>query len=177
VLGSTDAAVVVQADKYEEDDTGRPAELYGIARDLLPAAMIEAVVREPHLTRLAMVDLLRELFATLFDEIKRGWSRPSQWTSRELYGGANLCVVLNRVLASFDDPLALGRIGPHPLECHFGVVREILRGDDQRARWQSAEVRVELAAECTQARDLPEPEENSVAYSLDLERTVELARA
>jgi hypothetical protein len=52
-----------------------------------------------------------------------------------------------RVLTGFDGPLALGRIGSHSLECHFGMVRTILRRDDQWARWLAAEVRAALTAE------------------------------
>jgi hypothetical protein len=47
-----DAALAAQGDR-EDDDASEPLELYGAARYLMPAVMIEAVVREPHLTRLA----------------------------------------------------------------------------------------------------------------------------
>jgi hypothetical protein len=46
-----DASHAAQGDE-KEDDAGELPELYGVARYLMPAAMIEAVVREPHLTRL-----------------------------------------------------------------------------------------------------------------------------
>jgi hypothetical protein len=46
-----EAALPAQGDE-EEDDAGESPGLYRVARYLVPAAMIEAVVREPHLTRL-----------------------------------------------------------------------------------------------------------------------------
>jgi hypothetical protein len=137
----------------EEDESSAPS-LYGVARYLMPAAMIEAVVREPHLTRLTRLDLLQAAFTVLFGEIKRDKGEPTPWTTQQLYRGANLCVVLYRVLTRIDEPLALGRIGSHSLECHFGIVRAILRGDDRWERWLSAEVRAELAAEYIQDLDL-----------------------
>jgi hypothetical protein len=60
------------------------------------------------------------------------------------------------VLTRFDEPLALGRIGSHSLECHFCIVRASLRGDDRGEQWLSAEMRAELVAEYIEDLDLPE---------------------
>jgi hypothetical protein len=40
----------------EEEEDSSPPSLYGVARYLMSAAMIEAVVREPHVTRLTRLD-------------------------------------------------------------------------------------------------------------------------
>jgi hypothetical protein len=47
-----DASHAARGDE-KEDDAGELPELYGVARYVMPAAMIEAVVRGPHLMRLA----------------------------------------------------------------------------------------------------------------------------
>jgi hypothetical protein len=117
--------------------------------------------------RLTRLDLLQAAFTVLFGEIKRDKGESTPWTTQQLYRGASLCVVLHRVLTRFDELRAQGRIGSHSLEGHFGVLRVILRGDDRWEQWLTAEVRAELGAE--------DPG-NSVDHTIDLERSVELAR-
>ena len=78
---------------------------------MMPAALIESVVREPCLTRATRMSFLQSAFSMLFREIKRDRGEATFWTNQQLYRGANLCVVLYRVLKEIDEPLALGRIG------------------------------------------------------------------
>jgi hypothetical protein len=75
----------------------------------MPGAMIEAVVREPHLTRLMRLDLLHAAFTVLYGEIKGGKDRPTPSATQQLCRGANLCVVLYRALTPIDERLVLGR--------------------------------------------------------------------
>jgi hypothetical protein len=61
----------------------------------------------------------------------------------QLIRGESLCVALYHALAHLrhEDTLVLGRIGSHSAECHFGIVRTMLRGDDRFDRWMSAEAK------------------------------------
>jgi hypothetical protein len=51
----------------------------------------------------------------------------------------NLCVAVYAAL-DMESSVHLGRIGTHPVEGHFGVVRAALRGVSQWRTWLSAEV-------------------------------------
>jgi hypothetical protein len=58
----------------------------------------------------------------------------------------NLCLALFHAINSMDPEtcLALGRLGSHSVETHFGMVRSMLRGDDSLSRWMSAEVKAAM---------------------------------
>jgi hypothetical protein len=68
------------------------------------------------------------------------------WTQMQLFRSENLCVALYHALVNLSDEdiLYLGRIGSHSVECHFGLVRSMLRGDDRLDRWYSAETKAVL---------------------------------
>jgi hypothetical protein len=70
-------------------------------------------------------------------------ARKPWWTEMQIIRSRNLCVALYHALTHIapGTSLALGRIGSHAVECHFGMVRSMLRGDDRLDRWLSAEVK------------------------------------
>jgi hypothetical protein len=61
------------------------------------------------------------------------------YTRNQLNRAMNLCVALQLTIELYPSRLALGRVGSHSLECHFGMVRAVLRADDRWDRWLSAE--------------------------------------
>jgi hypothetical protein len=81
----------------------------------------------------------------LLPKAKRGQPQP-MYTRMQWVRGMNLCVVLFHVLLHMedDDILSLGRLGTHPVEGHFGVVRAMMRGDTDFGHWVGAEVRGEI---------------------------------
>jgi hypothetical protein len=58
----------------------------------------------------------------------------------------NLCLAVFHAIDSMDSDtcLALGRIGSHSVETHFGMVRSMFRGDDSFSHWVSAEVKAAM---------------------------------
>jgi hypothetical protein len=60
--------------------------------------------------------------------------RKTLWTKKMCILACNMCIGLHWAITTFDDFLALGRIGSHSLECHFSTTRSVLRGD---TRWKS----------------------------------------
>jgi hypothetical protein len=60
----------------------------------------------------------------------------------------NLCVALFYAIKNF--PLALGRLGAHSIECHFGIIRSVLRGQGQWRLWCGAEAFAALLREMKQ---------------------------
>jgi hypothetical protein len=80
-------------------------------------------------------------------------TKSTLWTRNQCMRGiCNLCVALYAALKGWEKekyPLALNRIGTHSVECFFGMVRSVMRGD---ARWtilRSSIVHAELLKKVT----------------------------
>jgi hypothetical protein len=71
------------------------------------------------------------------------------WTKNMCVRACNLCVGLYWACDLWTEdgcayPLALGRIGSHSCECHFGMTRSMLRGDTRYQQFFWAQVRAVL---------------------------------
>jgi hypothetical protein len=79
-----------------------------------------------------------------------GATKLTLWTKNMCKRGCNLCVLVYWAIMRWDlagrpFPLALGRIGTHSVECFFGMIRSLLRGDTRFELFESTEVRAVLA--------------------------------
>jgi hypothetical protein len=120
---------------------------------LAPWAFLEMAICGDGISKETREHLLILSFTILYGETlsaEAGLGRDSErgsgsrflrfWTSDQIYRGCNLCLALFIALRYIRfEQLALGRVGSHSLECHFGMVRRILTGDDRWSRWLSAE--------------------------------------
>jgi hypothetical protein len=124
---------------------------FEIALSLLPWSFIDLALRGAGLSRddrMACLEIAYRVFAVvgpLLPKAKRGQPQPV-WTKIQWVRGMNLCVVLFHVLRHMkdDEIVSLGRLGTHPVEGHFGVVRGTLRGDNDFKHWLGAEARGEM---------------------------------
>jgi hypothetical protein len=122
-----------------------------LARYLLPWSLIELAVRNEGLsfeTRLSCLEIAFESLRAIYDDIDLSKGEPV-WTGMQMIRGMNLCVSLWRALHTPCPEgirIALGRIGSHSLECHFGIVRSMLHGERRFDLWMCAEVRAELVS-------------------------------
>jgi hypothetical protein len=66
--------------------------------------------------------------------------RKTLWTKGMCERGCNLCIGLHWAITTHPSDLALGRIGSHSVECHFGTTRSLLRNENRWQRFLSAEV-------------------------------------
>jgi hypothetical protein len=123
------------------------------ARWLMPWTLLAIVIREPLVSRPARLQLLSVAFSIFFIWSKR---KPKagvrQWREKadrgavafadndHLRRACNLCIALYYAIKRYDaHGLALGRIGSHACEAHFGTIRSVLRGHTRFRSWVSAE--------------------------------------
>jgi hypothetical protein len=133
----------------------------GLARFLAPWALIEAAVREEHLSR----ELRRTFLQMAFSMLAVAYHEPQPrarladavpfFTKQQAIRGMNLCLVLSVIITGRRGPLNMGRIGSHVLEMHFGLVRAALHGDDHLDRWVGAESASVLIANFISDLELP----------------------
>ena len=117
------------------------AGMFGLARYLAPWAFLEAAFSEEKVNRRTRRLFLQCAHSLLLTQLKAQVENPF-WLSDQIRRGVNLCVAVFSILERFPDiDIALGRIGSHSLECHFGIVRAVLRHDDRFDRWLSAEAK------------------------------------
>jgi hypothetical protein len=121
--------------------------------------MLQMAVRSENVQRTTRLELLEVAFAGFSEMMKsypatgttKGVSQRNGdgvpvtfCTTNQLIRAMNLCVGLYFAISGFDSALALGRLGSHSCENHFGWLRTILRGQWTWRMWQSAEVAVAM---------------------------------
>jgi hypothetical protein len=74
----------------------------------------------------------------IYERSIKAANRKTLWTKKMCIRACNLCTGLYWAIKLFKDCLALGRIGSHSLENHFGTTRSVLRGDQLRAQCESS---------------------------------------
>jgi hypothetical protein len=66
--------------------------------------------------------------------------RKTLWTKGMCQRACNLCIGLCWAITIHPNDLALGRIGSHSVECHFGSTRSVLTNENRWPRFLSAEI-------------------------------------
>jgi hypothetical protein len=131
-------------------------------RFFLSWALLTAAVRSEDVSRSARTEMVQVSFAMMWAQMhalpatgatkgiaqKRtkapeGDDLPlTVATRQQLRRGMNLGIALYWALDTIEGPLALGRVGSHSCESHFGRIRAILRGHTQVRMWNRAEAAV-----------------------------------
>jgi hypothetical protein len=127
---------------------------------LLPFVSLSLSVRVPALSMNTRLALIQVAFAIFFRMItnypQTGYARniterteprcprKTFWTRNMCVRACNTCLALFWSIREWNEnrhfSLALGRIGSHPLECHFGMTRSVLTGDPRWTRFFSSQV-------------------------------------
>ena len=128
--------------------------MHEAARYLAPFSLIEAAIREVGVSRRVRCQLLQMAF-TLLNRARLAIGEDF-WLRDQILRAMNLCVMMFFVLVHFRAMrIAMGRLGSHALECHFGLVRSMLRGDDRFEMWMAAEVRAMLLTQFLASLEVP----------------------
>jgi hypothetical protein len=128
---------------------------------MLPFVSLNLAIRNPSLkpeARLSLIQVAFRCFRSMLAnypvtgvkhdivEIEsRSCPKKTIWSTSMCIRGCNLCVALFSSIRKWmtsDDgfQLALGRIGTHSVECHFGITRSSLRGEARLEKFVSAQV-------------------------------------
>jgi hypothetical protein len=134
---------------------------------MAPFVALAQVVRSKTLSVGSRLTLLDQAFAML-----RTFRRPEAlaqnrdsrfeqcflWHDNMVHRTKNLCVCLYWAISNWakcpEFPLGLGRIGTHSLECHFGHVRSVLRGDVRYEHFLNAQVKSIMIREIQEALNI-----------------------
>jgi hypothetical protein len=123
---------------------------------MMPFVCLNLAVRNTKLgdaTRLCLIQIAFLLFFRMaqnfpqtgkaygiYSSSREHTDRKTLWSKNMCTRGCNLCIGLNWAIRTHPEFLALGRIGSHSLESHFGMTRSVLRGETRWLRFLSAEV-------------------------------------
>jgi hypothetical protein len=137
---------------------------------LLPFVSLNLAIRNEMISKGTRLNLIQAAFFIWFKMAKdypqtgkacgiyeshsKSTERKTLWTRTMLQRGCNLCVGLYWAITSLGDFLALGRIGTHSLECHFGTTRSVLRGDTRWESFLSAQVDAMFVQRCLKELNL-----------------------
>jgi hypothetical protein len=136
---------------------------------MLPITSLSLVVRYSRLNFSTRCSLLKAAYSVLYwanqnrpptgfahgiaeRSSKKKPVKQTLWTNGMIIRAMNLCVALrygcmmwgkSPVQFSF----GIGRIGTHPVECHFGMTRTMLRGETRYCRFFSTEINAILVQE------------------------------
>jgi hypothetical protein len=132
---------------------------------LLPFTCISEVFRRRRISvevRLGLLDIayaaLRAVYdawpATggeegIFEKKSQGPVVMTLWMKQTIVRTMNLCITLYLEILEWVDSgcsydLALSRFGTHSIECHFGIVRSLMKGDSRLERFLSAQMKAVL---------------------------------
>jgi hypothetical protein len=123
---------------------------------LVPFVSLNVAIRNSRISDNTRLDLLQAAFSVFFRMAKnypttgkgpgiyenssQTGHRKTLWTKGMCQRGCNLCIGLYWAITTHPRDLALGRIGSHSVECHFGTTRSLLRNENRWQRFLSAEV-------------------------------------
>jgi hypothetical protein len=136
-------------------------------RLLLPWALLIAAVRAEDVSRSARIEMIQVAFTMMWAQwhgmpetgatkgIAQRKTRDGAgnvlpmtlMTRQQAKRGINLCIALFLTLDTIEGGVALGRLGSHACETHFGQIRAIIRGQTQVRLWNRAEAAVSLMGE------------------------------